>query len=74
MVRDRGSKGMDRCPLIHPLNPSVVDCIIMCMTIRTCIVQIEHVVVKNKCMGTYAWHCLMSFGEWKVFVGRDKNE
>jgi hypothetical protein len=29
-------------------------------------------VVKNKCMGAYAWHHLMLFGEWKVFVGRNK--
>jgi hypothetical protein len=36
--------------------------------------QIEHVVVKNECVGTYAQHHLMSFGERKVFVGRDKNE
>jgi hypothetical protein len=31
-----------------------------------------HFVVKNEYMGAYAWHCLMSFGEWEVFVGRNK--
>jgi hypothetical protein len=44
------------------------------MTVGTCVVWIEHVVVENKCMVTYAWHHWMLFGEWKVSVDRNKNE
>jgi hypothetical protein len=31
-------------------------------------------VVENECTGAYARHHLMSFSEWEVCVGRDKNE
>jgi hypothetical protein len=72
MVRDDAWVVIWHC--LHPLKPSVVDCIIVRVTVGTCVMRIEHLVVENECAGTYARHHLMSFGEWKVFVGRDKNE